>query len=165
GANPLDLGKVELRVIPPDEWHDMSAVDVLVGVRSFDRKQYPSKPPSKMIHAWRSGIPFIGGWDSAYSAVARPGAEYIRVASITELRSEIRRLAENPACYDRLVEKGRRRAPEFSHEAIAGLWLSALDGPVQTAFEVWLEKNGRSRGWIRHRADVVADVASQVKSR
>jgi hypothetical protein len=144
----------EFIVVPPDRWHDMSEVDVLVAVRSFDRKLYHGKPPSKLFHAWRAGVPLIAGWDSAYSAIGHPGRDYLRVESWAELQGQLIQLAQDQRAYKRLVRQGCQRAPEVSHEAIAQVWLEALEGPVSTAFERWKDASPNAvKGVIAKGAD------------
>jgi len=135
---------LKLRIISPDMWHDLSDVDLLLAVRSLDRRQYGSKPPSKLFSAWRGRIPLIAGWDSAFSYVGRPGLDYERVDSLQSLRDTVMRLREDSDSYSSIVARGRRRAKEFSHESIAGEWLRAVDGPINAAFEGYMNRGPRS---------------------
>lgn len=127
--------------LPTGQWHDMRAIDVLVGVRSFDRRPYLSKPPSKLINAWHADIPFIGGWDSAFSAIGTPGENYIRVETERELMEALRRLRDDANYYHRLVEAGRQARQSFTREQVAQAWLQALDGPISEAWERWRERS------------------------
>ncbi|MGE4061419.1 MAG: hypothetical protein AB7E69_21435, partial [Sphingomonadales bacterium] len=139
-------GSLEFRVIGPDRWHDMREVDILLAVRSLDRETHDDKPASKLWNAWRAGIPLVAGWDSAFSAVGRPGEDYLRCGSIDEVTAALERLSGDAAHYERISAAGLQRAPEVSHEAIAREWLDALDGPVAAAFEAWRARGGRSPG-------------------
>lgn len=165
-AKMLADAEVAFHVIPPNRWHDMSEVDVLVAVRSFDRKPHHSKPPSKLFHAWRAGVPLIAGWDSAYSAIGRPGKDYLRVESSEELGAALERLAEDPAVYDAIVAEGRRRALEVGHKPLARVWLEALEGQVEEAFRRWGEvaRNPLKCG-VARAGDQLREAASGAKRR
>ena len=88
------------------QWQNMQDVDVLIGVRSLDKKTYDDKPPSKLFNAWLGNIPFIGGYDSAFSQVGTPGKDYIRVSTYSELLAEIEQLKYDDVYYRKLVESG-----------------------------------------------------------
>lgn len=124
----------KIQVISPDHWHDLSGIDLLVAIRSFDRDPHHSKPPSKLFTAWLAGIPLIAGYDSAFSAVGQPGVDYLRVGSESEFIAEMQRLAVDAEAYEALVAAGRARAPEISHDEIAKTWLNCIDGPISDAF-------------------------------
>lgn len=140
------LASLDFRVIEPDRWHDMSEVDVLLAVRSLDRETHDDKPASKLWNAWRAGVPLVAGWDSAFSAVGRPGEDYLRCGSFDEVMVALDRLAGDPELYARIAAAGLARAGEVSHETIARQWLRALDGPVASAFAGWQARGGRTPG-------------------
>jgi hypothetical protein len=148
----------------PHRWHDMSEVDLLIAVRDFARHSHPNKPPSKLFNAWLANVPLIGGWDSAYALVGRPGIDYVRVGSKADFFSAISRLREDRAFYDSIVAAGRGRALSFSREAVAREWLAIFDGPVSTAFESW--RSGFTVGAQMRRAiDLGLDVGRGLKQR
>jgi hypothetical protein len=155
----------DFRIIPPERWHDLSQIDVLVAIRSLDRRPHSNKPPSKLFSAWRAGIPLIAGWDSAFSAVGVPGRDYLRVDSESGLRAALCRLADHPELYDTFVQAGLRRAPEVSHEAFARQWLAAFDGPIASAWERWVEYGPNPvRSLAARAADSLRATASRAKS-
>jgi hypothetical protein len=163
GTGPL--AGFDFRVIPPDRWHDLSEIDVLVAIRTLDQSTHAAKPPSKLFSAWRAGIPLIAGWDSAFSHIGEPGVDYVRVASETEFTEALNRLASDPAYYDSLVRAGSAKAPEVGHEAIARVWLDAFDGPVRDAFERWKKNGPTARAAILGRAtDRLRNAASAARS-
>lgn len=131
------LNAYDFRVIAPHLWHDLSQIDALVAIRSFDRSEHNTKPPSKLFSAWRAGVPLIAGWDSAFSAIGTPDVDYIRVHNITEFHSAIERLADDPDFYEGIANAGRVRAKDVSHDAIAAVWLDCIDQQIQPAFEDW----------------------------
>jgi len=138
------------------EWQDLDSVDVLLGIRSFGKKKYKRKPPSKLVNAWRAGIPFIGGGDSAYTQIGNPGEDFLQVFSYDDLLVELVRLQHDCALYNRIVEAGRRNANDFTFEAIAQRWKYLLEGDIARAYSKWKCKSGRSLRYgikkIRYRA-------------
>lgn len=131
--------RYSFRIIPPDRWHDMSEIDILIAIRSFDRKPHHTKPPSKLFAAWLANVPLIAGWDSAFSAIATPGRDYLRVEDANGLRAALDRLASDQAHYDAIVAAGRTHAPDISHESIAAQWIKTFEGPIAEAFAKWRE--------------------------
>jgi len=118
-------------------WNDLSQVDVILGVRSFDKRPYDGKPPSKLLNAWHAGIPFVGGYDSAFSQVGTPGSDYLRIGSADEALEAVLRLRDSPLLYSLLVRNGRRKAMDFTTEAIATQWERTLLGPVRERLLRW----------------------------
>ncbi len=125
----------QISVIPPYGWHDMSKIDILVAVRSFDRQTYDNKPPSKLFCSWLTRVPLIAGWDSAFSAVGRPNVDYIRVDNTDAFYSAIERLIGDELFYHRIVHAGAQHTEELQLEALAQVWLRALRGPISESFE------------------------------
>lgn len=159
------LGSLDFAVIAPDRWHDMSQIDLLIAIRSFDRRTHDNKPPSKLFNAWLAGIPLIGGWDSAFSSVGRPGVDYLRVESEAELETAVARLCEDPDYHRGVVDAGRARRVEVSHDAAASAWLKLLEGLVAADFERWRGGGGeKRRPRVRRSLDVGRALLSRAKS-
>jgi len=118
-------------------WHDMREVDVLIGIRGFDRRPYSTKPPSKLLNAWHARIPFIGGYDSAYRQVATPGHDYLVASSAGEVVAHVLRLAQDPDLYARLVTNGERKVQDYTFERMAAKWEALLQGDVALRFVEW----------------------------
>lgn len=131
------LSGLKFVIIPPSAWHDMSCIDLLIAVRSFDRDLHRNKPPSKLFNSWLSGIPLLGGWDSAFSSVGVAGTDYVRVGSLREFNLALERLRDDSAYYDSVVSKGAMRRGEVTHDAIAQQWLSVIDTRITPKFELW----------------------------
>lgn len=127
-------------VLPTGACNDMSSIDALVGIRSFDTKPYNSKPPSKLINAWHSKVPFIGGYDSAFMQVGTPGEDYLRAKSATEVVTSLLRLRDEPDLYARLVSNGLKKAPFFTNDTIAEVWEEVLTGPVLKRYQKWKQR-------------------------
>lgn len=156
-----------LQIIDKQQWHDMSQVDILLGIRSFSKKAYPDKPPSKLLNAWHAGIPLVAGWDSAFSAIGTPGVDYIRVSTEAEMWQACERLRDDPAYYQSIVAAGRRKAGAFTHDSIAQEWLALLDGPIRGDWEAWRQPSTVRAGsrFANHLTDQLLDGISVIKGK
>lgn len=131
---------LRFEVLPPLACHDLSGIDVLIGIRSFDLRPYNNKPPSKLVNAWHARIPFIGGNDSAFAQVGSPGDDYIRVTTIDEAVQAVLHLRNNPELYRQLIANGVRKALLYSNEATAQRWEEVLTGPVTQRYRLWASR-------------------------
>ena len=122
---------------PSGAWHDMTAIDVMIGVRSFDHRPHNGKPPSKMINAWHARIPFVGGYDSAFSQIGVPGEDYLRAGTPEEVVAAVLSLRDNAALYALLVQNGTRNAPLYGADAIAEQWEQTLTEAITQRFDRW----------------------------
>ena len=109
-----DLGQVD--------WEDYRTLDAIIAVRPRARHLRYSKPASKLINAWRAGVPALLGPEFAYRELRRCEEEYLEVASAKEALAALGRLRDDPGLYARMVAAGRQRAPEFSYEALTQRW-------------------------------------------
>jgi hypothetical protein len=128
---------INFSAVPPELWYDLRAVDVLVAIRSFDTHPHNNKPPSKLFNAWHAGIPFVGGYDSAYMQVGTPGEDYLLAKTPGEVTEAVLQLVKNDHLYSKLVENGRKKAALYSNEKIAGTWEAVLSGPVLQRYHSW----------------------------
>ena len=126
------------------EWQDLSDVDILLGIRSFSKDRHHSKPPTKLFNAWLAGIPFIGGYDSAYEQVGSPGRNYIRVASPVELLDAINRLTCDSDLYESLVSEGAKAGGGCSPGKTIERWSRFINETVTPAFNDWEETGART---------------------
>jgi hypothetical protein len=136
----LDPYGIEFMTIASGGWHDMSSVDVLLAIRSFDDNPHNTKPPSKLFNAWHANIPFIGGNDSAYKQVGNPGKDYLIAKSPEEAVAWILRLAEDADFYDNIVQNGRIQSLEFNQQKISERWEEVLSGPVLERYQLWASR-------------------------
>ena len=113
-SSALNRKGIEFRCLGPDSWNDCSRVDILVGVRSFSKSRHKSKPASKLVNAWHARIPLIGGFDSAFEQIGRPGRDYIRVRSLDDAVEAICKLRDDRDLYRSIVDSGAARVSEYS---------------------------------------------------
>ena len=148
-----DLNRIGCRFVYKElgTWQDMRDVDVLLGIRSLDKDLHPSKPPTKLMNAWLSNIPFIGGYDSAFSQIGSPGEHYIRVSQYGQLLCEIEKLKDDQMYYDQFGEAGKQASRSYTAEKITEEWISLADNKINREFEQWKRKprNARMIGSIR----------------
>ena len=135
---------ITFELLDAASWKNLAEVDVLVGIRSFGKQKYKRKPPSKLINAWHAAIPFIGGWDSAYSQIGTPGKDYLRVASYEEMLRKIIELKNNPALYQRIVRAGQKRTEGYTFDTIIHLWQKPMEGEIAHDFEAWKIMSSRA---------------------
>jgi hypothetical protein len=136
------------------EWHDLRDVDILVGIRSFSKHPHYSKPPTKLFNAWLAGIPFIGGYDSAYEQVGIPGENYLRVASYEELLEAIKRLKNDPALYKHLVEAGKKAGESYTPDKITDMWIDFFEARVVPEFSKWTRGDRRLHFFANLKAEL-----------
>ena len=108
------------------DWPDFRDVDLLVALRPPDRRLWTGKPATKLVNAWRAGVPAILGPEVAYRELRRSPLDYLEAATAEEARAAVLRLQADPDLYRAMVENGRARAAEFSEEAITARWARLL---------------------------------------
>lgn len=140
-----DLNLQGIEFVPLENWQDLSSIDVLVGIRHYGRKLYRRKPASKLVNAWHAGIPFVGGWDSAYADIGTPDENYLKVESHDELVQAVLRLKNDDRLYAGLVSAGADRAREFTPEAIAQKWITLLETKAWPVYLDWRDGSGSGR--------------------
>ncbi|RLA19215.1 MAG: hypothetical protein DRQ56_05885 [Gammaproteobacteria bacterium] len=159
-----DLKKhgITFEILDEKKWANLSEVDVLVGVRNFGRKHYRRKPPTKLFNAWHAGIPFIGGWDSAYSQIGVPQEDYLQVVTYEELLDCIVRLKDDPDLYKKLVAAGRKKAFSYTSEAVVQRWKYLLDSEIVARYDEW--EKAPARG-LRYRLKLTGYVVIALMKR
>ena len=141
----LEPHGIEFVVLSNDQWRDMSEIDVLIGIRSFDSRSWDCKPPSKLFNAWHAEIPFIGGNDSAFKQVGTPGENYLLVQTQDEAVARILELQNTPELYTKLVNNGRTMASNYTVETITRAWEDLLTNQVVERYKLWKNRSGYER--------------------
>ena len=142
------------------EWHDYSAVDAMVAIRTLSAKDLASdpvfdpdsKPPSKLVNAWLAGVPAIVGRESAYRSVRRSDLDFIEVGSTGEVIEALERLRRDKALYQNMVSNGIERSRSFTVEAIRAQWQQLLCTVIQRREQEW-----RRDGWLTRLASELTD--------
>jgi len=107
-------------------WPDYTDVDVVVALRPPGRRPHLRKPASKLCNAWAAGVPAILGPEYAYRELRRSELDYLEAASPEEAAAAVLQLRGNAALYTAMVDNGRRRAAEYSVEAVTERWRRLL---------------------------------------
>jgi hypothetical protein len=122
-VNTLEKMGLHWRIVPPEQWHDYRQVDAILAVRSYNTTgTFDVKPASKLVNAWRAGVPAILGLESAYRAERESVYDYLEVSTIEETLEALNKLQNNPDLYLQMTEQGTRRAKRFSPEMIVREW-------------------------------------------
>lgn len=146
------------------KWTDYSNVDLLLAVRPNTNNLYYNKPASKLINAWRAGVPALLGPEFAYRDLRRSDIDYFEVKSVRDVVESVKRLLDQPRLYTAVVQHGRKRAAEFSYEKILGAWGSLLTNVIRVRYESKFNKayrmipiglRYRMRKWRAHRFDAL----------
>jgi len=109
-------------------WHDYSTADLTLAVRPpfSDGGLRYEKPASKLVNSWHAEVPALLGPEYAYRELRKSVLDYIEVSSVNEAIRAIEFLRANPEQYLAMVEQGRKRAHEFTHERITKRWSEVL---------------------------------------
>ena len=130
------------------QWHNYSAIDVIVAARSFGGGlDYCGKPPSKLHNAWLAGVPAVLGRESAFQSVRCSPLDYIEVDSATEAIAAVRMLSETPGLRKAMIANGLARARALHPAALSARWKGLITEILAPAHARWvsLEAQGRLR--------------------
>lgn len=141
----LDPYGIEFVALSNDSWHNLSTIDVLIGIRSFDSNPYNNKPPSKLFNAWHAEIPFIGGHDSAYKQVGSPDEDYLLVKTQTDALTAILKLQDDANLYNKLVDNGKQKALLYNQETITKIWEDTLMNQILQRYNLWKSRSSYER--------------------
>ncbi len=139
--------RIEIR--GAERWHDYSDVDAVVAIRDFSRARHIGKPATKLYNAWLAGVPCIGGSDSAFSAEAVPGRDYLRVTSPSEFVSAVKLLKSDPALREALTASGHKKTASRSRDAVRDLWSDWISKTLPQEREKWRRSGSWKTAGIR----------------
>ena len=148
-ANDIENKDVELIIAGPKSWNDYSEIDIAIGIRCFSGKRYNQKPPTKLLNAWRAGVPFIGGVDSAYSQVGENKKNYIRVNNRVELVEAIDVIINDSVFSKNLIDNGFDEFKKYSNKNIEKEWLDLLFNE-EVNFNNWKRKSNFQRNTLTY---------------
>jgi hypothetical protein len=126
------------------DWNDYSEVDLVVAVRPPRRRLWTSKPATKLVNAWRAGVPAVLGPEWAYRELRQGPLDYLEAASAEEALAAIDLLRESPDLYRDMALRGLERAEEVTVEKVTARWAEVL-------FELVPERLAADRGLARLR--------------
>ena len=65
------------------------------------RDPFDNKPFTKLVNAWRAGVPAILGPESAFQSLHRENTDYFDVRSLDEIKRSLEALRPQPGDYER----------------------------------------------------------------
>jgi hypothetical protein len=135
---------------------DFSDVDLVIGVRSFQRSGYIRKPPTKLFNAWIAGAPALLGAELAFREWRRSDLDYLEVTSFDALCAAVDRLVQSPQLRRDMIVNGHRRAEEVTPDAIIRRWEYLLFDVARERAARWVAASDASR-----RAFVLSRIAEK----
>jgi hypothetical protein len=156
-AQIRDLG-LRWAMPPPEQWHDYRAVDAAVAVRPLDtaaaklKESAPfldpdRKPASKLVNAWRAGVPAIVSPESAHADLRRSELDYLEARTVPDIVARLTRLRDDVPFRRAMADNARQRGVEFQASRNVRAWIDALEERIVPAFIAWSRSPGR-RAWF-----------------
>lgn len=130
--------------IREDGWDDYRAVDLALAARDELPGVLATKPATKVYNAWLAGAALLATPEPAYRDIRRSALDFLVIHDADDVVGAVDFLRANPRLFQAMAEHGRRRAREFSVDAVRARWLALLDDEVVPAFRAH-----RSGGWRR----------------
>jgi hypothetical protein len=154
------LSNMRLKIIPMEKWHDYSKVDAIIAVRKLGSKnKWNHKPASKLINAWRAGVPAILGNESAFRSIRKNKLDYIEVNSLNEIIINL--LKHDDKLRNRMIKNGLTRAKEFIPEKITKDWIKLIKKQIFPLYLKWKKQNRLSyeiyllKCWLRIKYELI----------
>ena len=116
-------------------WEDYRDADITIAAREDVRSLLATKPGTKIYNSWHAGVPVLATPEPAYHELIRSPYDWLEVSSARDVIYALDYLRASPAMYTAMVENGRRRARQFSVDAIRNRWLELFDREFIPAFQ------------------------------
>jgi len=129
----------------PAHWRDFSDLDSVVAVRPWPFYVIRTKPATKLVHAWLTGVPALLGPEPSYRYWGTDGEDYFEVRSPDEAVAVVKRLKDEPALYEQVWQRGLQKGREHDEQAVLRQWIEVLDGPLADAYGEWRNMAPRIR--------------------
>lgn len=130
----------------PNEMADFSDIDAVIAVRKIG-KVVTNKPPTKLINAWRGGVPALLGCEIGFREVRENEYDYMEVDSVEDVVDGLMRLKSDVGYRSKMVENGRLRAVSFSSEEQQKTWVRFFKETVIPACDEWQHRTTLNK-WI-----------------
>jgi len=135
-----ELGKLGVEFVlkeQPDTWHDYSDVDLCLAVRDLPWHWVKTKPSTKLVHAWLTGVPGLLGPEPSYQYWGSDGEDYFEVRTPADVLAAVKRLKDEPRLYEDVQRRGYEKGKDHDEEAVCRQWERLLWGPIAERFEQW----------------------------
>ncbi len=116
-------------------WEDYRDADVTIAARDDVRSLLVTKPGTKIYNSWHAGVPVLATPEPAYHELIRSPYDFLEVNSARDVIYALDYLRASPSMYTAMVENGRKRARQFSVDAIRNRWLELFEQEFIPAFE------------------------------
>lgn len=120
----------------PNLMSDFSDIDVVIAVRRIG-KVISNKPPTKLINAWRGGVPALLGCEIGFRETRENEYDYVEIDSVEDAIKALERLKNDVSYRNAMIENAARRAEPFSAEGQQKLWVGFFKDTVVPAFHEW----------------------------
>jgi hypothetical protein len=127
-------------VIREAAWTDCTDLDAILAVRQVSEFDLSIKPPSKLINAWRAGMPALLGVEPAYEQLRVSPLDYFQTRTPDDAIAALRRLRDEEGLMAQMIANGQKRCSEFSVDNLATRWETFFSGPVADAYEKWKQE-------------------------
>lgn len=108
-------------------WHDYEGVDAVLAIRDCPSVVLATKPASKLVNAWKAGVPALLGPEPAYQELRVSPLDFLETGSAEAVLDSIDRLRQEPGLYRRMAEQGAKRAEAFQNDALIEQWIDLLE--------------------------------------
>jgi hypothetical protein len=124
----------------PDKMADFSDIDVAMAIRKIGQV-ISNKPPTKLINAWRGGVPSILGCEIGFREARQNEYDYIEADSVEEVLEALQKLKKDLECRHRMIENAAKRAEPFSAEGQQKTWVSFFKEVVLPSSQAWQKRS------------------------
>ena len=108
-------------------YFDYQHVDAVLAIRDCPPVVLATKPASKLINAWKAGVPALLGPEPAYRELRTSPLDFLEAASAEAVLDSIDRLQQESGLYRRMTEHGAKRAQAFDVNMLTQKWISLLE--------------------------------------
>ena len=124
----------------PDKMADFSDIDVVMAIRKIGQV-ISNKPPTKLINAWRGGVPSILGGEVGFREARENEYDYIEVDSVEDVVNALSRLKNDRGFRNEMIANAKRRAAPFSAEGQQQIWVGFFKDTVLPAYHDWQRRS------------------------
>ena len=129
----------------PATWHDFSDIDLVLVVRDGTPYFLASKPATKLFNAWSAGCPALVGAEPVYAHHRKSSYDFIQIGTVSGVISTIQKLRQDPALYQRYVDRSIERSFDIQDSEILKCWVELLQGPISERYKIWRSSNALLR--------------------
>ncbi|MFA9439057.1 glycosyltransferase [Uliginosibacterium sp. sgz301328] len=142
-----ELAKLEIEFdIRGVAWNDYRDIDVVLAHRIEAPSMLAQKPATKLYNAWLAGVPALLAPEPAYQKLRQSPFDYLEVQGPEDVIAALTRIKNEPGLYAAMRAQCDARAPEFSIERIAQMWLTVLGEAVEH-YPAWRAGRASFAAW------------------